>query len=194
MSEQSKCLVTDHYAEKKKKSNSLSFLCRKEIRITCFRKILAIVSKLNQCMRLFHGQNNDITRATNWTPELLWTMAIVRAPEWVREKTKNAARQILEKGWFQQETLFQAWLSADGTVRFWLEELIKFFWDHHKFSRVYWAVNDALLYLCMRIQLERNLKKTSTHTNVEDILTARKNMEKRALRYKTQQATKRKAA
>ncbi|MBP7773942.1 hypothetical protein KA071_02520 [Candidatus Gracilibacteria bacterium] len=145
-------------------------------------------------MRLFHGQNNDISRAINWTPELLGTMAIVRAPEGVREKTKNAARQVLERGGFKQETLFQAWLSADGGVRFGLEELIKFFGDHHKFSRVYGAVNDALLYLCMRIQLEHNLKQTPTNTNVGDILEARKNMEKRALRYKAQQAAKRKAA
>jgi hypothetical protein len=46
----------------------------------------------------------------------------------------------------------------------------------------------------MRIQLEHNLKQTPTNTNVGDILEARKNMEKRALRYKAQQAAKRKAA
>lgn len=154
------------------------------------------MSKLNKCMRLFHGQNNDINSAKTWTPELLWVLAITRAPEWVREKTRNAAKQILNEKWLDQEQLFQAWLIADGGIRFWLEEVIRFFWDNYKFSRVYWAINDALIYLCMRIQLEENLKrKTKTANNVGDILTARKNIADRVTRYKTHlQSKKRKAA
>lgn len=124
--------------------------------------------------------SHDISEAKNWTPDLLWALAISRTKS-VETKVRNKVNNLFNRNRIKPDKLVLAFLEAEWKIEFGLDEIIKFFYEKCHFKEKEEAMSHAMVLLCMRVHIEHPGKRTTEmnekgHEKVGKIMKTRNNL------------------
>ncbi len=124
--------------------------------------------------------SHDISEAKNWTPDLLWALAISRTKS-VETRVRNKVNNLFNRNRIKADKLVLAFLEAEWKIEFGLDEIIKFFYEKCHFKEKEEAMSHAMVLLCMRVHIENPGKRTAEmneegHKKVATIMRWRNNL------------------
>ncbi len=124
--------------------------------------------------------SHDISEAKNWTPDLLWALAISRTKS-VESRVRNKVNNLFNRNRINPKNLLLAFLEAKWKIWFGHEEIIQFFYDRCDFRDKEEAISCAMVLLCMRVHIEHPGKQTTSidevgHNKVKTIMKARNSL------------------
>lgn len=124
--------------------------------------------------------SHDISEAKNWTPDLLWALAISRTKS-IESKVKNKVHNLFNRNKLNPDKLLLAFLEAEWKIEFGHDELIEFFYNRYHFKEKEEAISHAMVLLCMRVHMEHPGQRTTNidkvgHNKVKTIMRVRNSL------------------